>query len=91
MRAGYPMPTRVHLSPDGPAMTLPAARFRLRRAGRLYAHATIEFDRPVRGPLLVGAERYFGLGLFLPVTLARTLSDGRAPAGSRDREKRAAA
>ena len=31
-----------------------------------FLHAKIEFSRPVRGPLLVGDRRYFGLGLFVP-------------------------
>jgi CRISPR-associated protein Csb2 len=40
----------------------PAARFRQRPL----THATITFDRPVRGPVILGAGRYHGLGLFLP-------------------------
>lgn len=65
-RAGYPRPSRVTLSQNS-AMALPPAReFRLRKPGGLYAHAVLEFDTPVQGPVLVGKERYFGLGLFLP-------------------------
>ena len=30
-------------------------------------HADIRFEAPVSGPLLLGAGRYFGLGLCLPV------------------------
>lgn len=37
------------------------------RTPRVRVHADIQFDRPVRGPLLLGAGRYFGLGLCLPV------------------------
>lgn len=37
------------------------------RTSRLRVHADIRFDVPVRGPLLLGAGRYFGLGLCLPV------------------------
>jgi len=33
---------------------------------RVCVHAEIEFDAPVRGPVLVGAGRYFGYGLCLP-------------------------
>ncbi|MBM3267883.1 MAG: type I-U CRISPR-associated protein Cas5/Cas6 [Candidatus Sericytochromatia bacterium] len=36
-------------------------------APRVRIHADIQFDAPVRGPLLLGAGRYFGLGLCLPV------------------------
>jgi CRISPR-associated protein Csb2 len=34
---------------------------------RLFTHATLTFDREVQGPLLVGAGRYLGLGLFRPL------------------------
>lgn len=37
------------------------------RAPRVRVHADIRFEAPVRGPLLLGAGRYFGLGLCLPV------------------------
>jgi CRISPR-associated protein Csb2 len=36
-------------------------------AGRPLIHATLSFTRPVRGPLLLGAGRFLGLGLCLPV------------------------
>lgn len=37
------------------------------RTPRVRVHADIRFAAPVSGPLLVGAGRYFGLGLCLPV------------------------
>lgn len=37
------------------------------RTPRVHVHADIRFEVPVRGPLLLGAGRYFGLGLCLPV------------------------
>ena len=37
------------------------------RPPRVRVHADIRFDTPVGGPLLLGAGRYFGLGLCLPV------------------------
>jgi len=37
------------------------------RTRRVRVHADIQFAAPVRGPLLLGAGRYFGLGLCLPV------------------------
>jgi CRISPR-associated protein Csb2 len=37
------------------------------RTPRVRVHADIRFDEPVKGPLLLGAGRYFGLGLCLPV------------------------
>jgi CRISPR-associated protein Csb2 len=37
------------------------------RTPRVRVHADIQFAAPVRGPLLLGAGRFFGLGLCLPV------------------------
>lgn len=37
------------------------------RTPRVRVHADIRFEETVRGPLLLGAGRYFGLGLCLPV------------------------
>jgi CRISPR-associated protein Csb2 len=37
------------------------------RTPRVRVHADISFEQRVRGPLLLGAGRYFGLGLCLPV------------------------
>lgn len=37
------------------------------RTPRVRVHADIRFEAPVSGPLLLGAGRYFGLGLCLPV------------------------
>ena len=65
--AGYPAPQAVRLTPEGAlGPALPSGAFRLRRPGRLYCHVEVDFAAPVRGPLLAGAERHFGLGLFLP-------------------------
>lgn len=72
-RAGYPRPTRVMLSQHSAVAMPPAREFRLRKPGGLYAHVALEFAQPVQGPVLVGKERYFGLGLFLPQA-ARTPS-----------------
>lgn len=51
----------------------PSWKFEPRRAAeneappRLIRHVTLRFDRPVAGPLLLGAKRYFGLGLMMPL------------------------
>lgn len=37
------------------------------RTSRVRVHADIRFEAPVKGPLLLGAGRYFGLGLCMPV------------------------
>lgn len=73
-RAGLPRPIRVNLSQNSALAMPPARAFHLRKPGGLYAHVVLEFERPVLGPVLVGKERYFGLGLFLPQD-ARTPSD----------------
>jgi CRISPR-associated protein Csb2 len=36
------------------------------RKGKFQVHATVEFDRPVLGPVLIGAGRFFGYGLMRP-------------------------
>lgn len=37
---------------------------------RLRQHAVIRFDRVVRGPIILGAGRFFGLGLFMPLRMS---------------------
>ncbi|NWG76227.1 MAG: type I-U CRISPR-associated protein Cas5/Cas6, partial [Rubrivivax sp.] len=34
---------------------------------RILRHVTLRFDRPVAGPIVLGCDRYFGLGLMWPV------------------------
>ena len=71
--AGLPRPARVI---GRPSVTMPgtsmAAVFPSYPTGegkpkRVRAHMAIEFDELVEGPLLLGAGRYFGLGLFRPL------------------------
>jgi CRISPR-associated protein Csb2 len=72
-RIGLPRPVTVEISlaPMLPgAQPVRAFRSWPSRPGRYVrarVHADILFDRPVRGPVLLGAGRYFGLGLCLPV------------------------
>lgn len=66
--AGYPAPARVVVADTCVVRGAPRARLvGTRRPNRLRTHVLVEFAEPVRGPLLVGAERYFGLGLFRPL------------------------
>ena len=65
-RAGYPRPVKVALAHTSSLAMPPAQKFHLRKPGALYAHVVVEFADAVTGPLLVGKERYFGLGMFLP-------------------------
>ncbi len=72
-RIGLPRPISVEISL---APMLPGAQpvrafqpwpGRPGRHPRARVHADIRFDRVVRGPVLLGAGRFFGLGLCLPV------------------------
>lgn len=70
-RIGLPEPARVGHGPYSKMEGVPPVPgFRLQRAGaerpRWGVHATIEFPVRVRGPVLLGAGRYFGLGLMRP-------------------------
>jgi CRISPR-associated protein Csb2 len=70
-KLGLPLPISIGVSNDPvvagsrpvrsfPPYTTPMGR-------RPAVHAVIEFDRPIEGPLLIGAGRYFGLGLCVPL------------------------
>ncbi len=70
-RIGLPDPVRVEHGPYSKIEGVPPVpAFLLQRPGeerpRWGVHATIEFGVPVRGPVLLGAGRYFGLGLMRP-------------------------
>jgi CRISPR-associated protein Csb2 len=70
-RIGLPAPESIE---HGPYSVLdgvpPVPAFRLQRKGddrpRWGVHATMDFPFKVRGPILLGAGRYFGLGLMRP-------------------------
>ncbi len=68
---GLPCPVDVVPDQFSPLYGVqPSFRFVVRRASgkpRLYTHATLTFSEKVRGPVVVGAGRYFGLGLFRPI------------------------
>jgi len=69
---GLPRPVKIIHGPYPELEGVPAVpEFRLlRRAGdrpRWAVHATLSFASPVVGPILLGAGRYFGLGLLRPM------------------------
>lgn len=79
---GLPSPVSVDVRLDPPIAATPAVRigrasrgstrYPMFRAGgsgqlRLCVHAVIRFPEAVRGPVLVGAGRYLGYGLCLPL------------------------
>jgi len=69
VNAGFPEPDEVEVSRE--AMTTGGVRLTprdlpRRSRGRLYCHARLTFGQKVEGPVLVGAGRYFGIGLLQP-------------------------
>lgn len=67
-RWGYPRPVAVDISPFSPFKGVPLARaFHPRRPGQ-WTHAVIEWSKPQSGPVLLGREQHFGLGLLRPLT-----------------------
>jgi len=70
-RAGLPAPMSIHHQPYSDLEGVPPVpAFRLRRKPderpRWGVHATLTFHDLVRGPVLLGAGRFFGLGLLKP-------------------------
>ena len=74
--AGLPLPSAVEVSLSPflvgarataryPAFNQPGRDGKLVR--RQLVHATVTFERPVMGPLMLGAGRFLGLGLMRPV------------------------
>jgi CRISPR-associated protein Csb2 len=71
VRVGLPEPVEIAHGPYSKVQGVPPVpAFRLQREGeerpRWGVHATLSFDEPVRGPVLLGAGRFFGLGLMRP-------------------------
>lgn len=73
-RSGLPAPERVELA-SAPFAGVPPARgfppfgSGPRRSGprRAHVHAVVRFGQAVRGPVLLGAGRFYGMGLLRPV------------------------
>ena len=63
--AGFPRPQQVEI-PVMPLRGVPLAKNFLGRGPGHRTHARLHFAEPVRGPMLVGRGRYFGLGLLRP-------------------------
>jgi CRISPR-associated protein Csb2 len=66
-RWGYPRPDAVEISQYSPVRGAPVARrFAPRRPGR-WTHAVVHWDSPIRGPVLLGRDQHYGLGLCRPI------------------------
>ncbi|MCU0834268.1 MAG: type I-U CRISPR-associated protein Csb2 [Chromatiaceae bacterium] len=80
-RWGYPRPAAVETGQWSPLRGVPMAKtFRPRRPGR-WTHAVLRWDSPVRGPVLLGRDQHFGLGLCR--ALREPQAEGLSPGGSR--------
>ena len=78
---GLPEPVEIELHAHAAVRGAPSAQRRARApiwsdwsfppgswlAGRPRRHVVLRFEQPVRGPVLIGAGRYQGLGLCLPL------------------------
>ena len=83
---GLPEPSSVEVSlAPFLAGTLPVRSFPAFSHGgrndksvqRQLVHASLTFEKPVVGPLMVGAGRFLGMGLMRPVTVERTAESNR--------------
>lgn len=72
IRIGLPEPKTIRLDAYSPikgvppAWAFPAHRTRRGKPRRWHTHAEITFDEPVQGPIILGAGRFQGYGLFRP-------------------------
>lgn len=82
-RIGLPSPAMVEVLLDAPVRgTRPVHAFPPARIGnftRVQVHARLEFSAPIAGPVVLGAGRFHGLGLFKPTGTERgdTFWEGR--------------
>ncbi len=72
VRIGLPVPIHIDILPAAPlagaakARRYPSFPDQPGRTQRVLTHVRLVFETPVRGPVLLGAGRYLGLGLFRP-------------------------
>lgn len=67
--AGFPRPVSIEVGQSPAFRGVPFAReFRPRRGGR-WMHALLSFDQRVAGPMLIGRDRHFGMGLMRPMEM----------------------
>jgi CRISPR-associated protein Csb2 len=73
-RVGLPQPLEIEVSRHSPLIGVPSASgfvapaARPGRPARFHVHASLKFADPVEGPVLLGAGRFRGYGLCLPIT-----------------------
>ncbi len=77
-QVGLPDPLELEVSttPMAPgAVALRSVDLPAKYSRRLFRHVAVTFEHPVAGPVLVGAGRYLGIGLFAPVRVATVPGD----------------
>jgi len=73
VRSGFPEPADIdlHYNPwhigVPKAAAFPPAPARAGKPRRFHCHVWVRFDKEVQGPVVAGAGRYYGYGLFQPV------------------------
>jgi CRISPR-associated protein Csb2 len=76
VRAGFPEPVEIdlHYNPwhtgSFKASAFPPAPARAGKPRRYHCHIWARFEQSLRGPVVAGAGRYYGYGLFLPLSRA---------------------
>jgi CRISPR-associated protein Csb2 len=88
LTVGLPEPAAVTVGRDPllpGAVAMRPSDLPAKLKGRLYRHVSLTFDVAVAGPLLLGAGRYLGVGLFAP------LRDERLPEAATEETAGAAA
>lgn len=67
-RQGLPVPVSIDCGDQSAFFgASPSFRYKTRKQDRPLIHAVIRWSKPVAGPLLLGAERFFGGGLCRPI------------------------
>ncbi len=74
---GLPAPANIECLSYSPLKGCPhASQYPSRRGNRFITHAVIDWEQAIGGPLLIGADRFFGGGLCRPWTDARETAHG---------------
>jgi CRISPR-associated protein Csb2 len=67
VRLGLPKPELIECRQESAFKgAIDANHYKTRNRNRQLTHAVIHWDQPIEGPLLIGAERFFGGGLCRP-------------------------
>lgn len=73
VRVGFPEPAEIDLHYNAwhigvpKASAFPPAQARPGKPQRYHCHVWARFEQPIRGPVVAGAGRYYGYGLFRPL------------------------